>query len=130
RDAIDDLDAVPVKLVGDDVQLMFDDQVLSRHQVPQGQALFERARNAAEGAELKSVQVKYCILQGFARERAGVDARPAEDRFFFDDSHALSKLGRLDRRLLPCGSAADDEQIKLTHVQVGGRMDENEDRPL
>src|SRR5438132_6545385 len=109
---------------------MFDDQVLSRHQVPQGQALFERVRNAAEGAELKSVQVKYCILQSLAWERAGVDARPTEDRFLFDDGDALAQFSRLDRRLLPCGSAADDEQIKLTHGRVRGRMEENEERPL
>src|SRR6059036_828172 len=113
--ALDDLHVVPLELVGDDLQLVPNDQVLARHQVPERHVLFQGVSDVGEGAELEPVQVVDRVLEGLARQRTGVDARAAEHPLLLDDGHTLAQLGRLDGGLLAGGTAADHQQVEFTH---------------
>src|SRR5207253_4966407 len=103
------------------------------HQVPERHVLFQGVRDVGEGAELEPVQVVDRVLEGLARQRAGVDARAAEYLLLLDDGHALSQLGRLDGGLLAGGTAADHQQVEFMHSARSGCTDQrsiNTPRPL
>src|SRR5437899_3170300 len=113
--AVDDLHVVALELVGDDLQLVPDNQVLPVHQVPERHILFQGVRDVGEGAELEPMQVVDGVLEGLARQRAGVDAGATEHPLLLDDGHPLAQLGCLDGGLLAGGAAADHQQVEFTH---------------
>src|SRR6266487_1867081 len=99
--SLNQFNVVAFQLVRDDIQFVFDDLVLPRHEVAERQALLQGIGDVGKRAELEPMQVEDRVLERLARERAGIDARAADDRLLLDDGDTLAELGRLDSRLLP-----------------------------
>ena len=96
--APDQLDAVALELVADDLPLGADHVLGHRHEVGDGDLALDPERFAEQAAAGGSGQVQGRLAQGLGGDGAGVDLRPAQDVVAFDDGHPLAELGRLDRR--------------------------------
>src|SRR5262249_61865183 len=102
------------------IELLVDDLALAPpHLRDAGEQLLERgpARLHGAGAELRAprrlAEAQHRLAEGLARDGARVDAYAADDTTLLDDRRAEPELGRLHRRALARGPAADTEEVEV-----------------
>ena len=112
RGALVAIDLVPPQVVFDPLPLVRDDVVFAVHEVGDGDAVdVDVDRAFAESALPESGERQSRLAQRLRRNRAGVDARAAEDRLALDESDTLPKVRRLRSALLAGRSGADDDEV-------------------
>ena len=60
-------------------------------------------------------QVEHRLAHGLGRDRAGVQAHPADHVGLLHDRYPAIQLGGRDRRFLPAGPRTDDNQVVIVH---------------
>ena len=102
----------------DPLPLLLHDDVLAVHECAHGAlALHRDVDGVAIAALVEAGEVQRRFAQGLGGDRAGVDARAAEDRLALDEGDALAEVRRLRRSLFTCRTGADDDQV--VHVSSG-----------
>src|SRR5438093_1983240 len=118
RDPGENMDVVPRQLVADDVDLALDHLTRAHGQVLDGDLILDAVAVAVDGALAEPGQVDDRLAESLGRDRSAID-RNAAKLAPFHDRRAPSKLGRLDRRLLPRGAGADDQKFVVEAVVHG-----------
>jgi len=116
RFATPDMDAVAAQLIGDVALVPADNGVEPQHQAADLEIVAHRDFEHRPAPPLKAAQRERGLPQRLARHGALVHAGTADLGFAFDDEHGGASLGALDGRLLPCGPAADDDEIEGIHA--------------
>ena len=108
---VEDIDFVAHQLVARHVDLMADDVLGPELQILHGDVLFDGVGRAIQAAQSIAGEVQDGFPQGLARDRARVDAHPADHRFALDHRHAPVELGRLDGCALAGWARADHQHV-------------------
>jgi hypothetical protein len=81
------------------------DQVLHRNLV------FHRVSAAIKRPLPQTTQIQHCFTKGFAGDRAGIDAHPADRTLALDHGNLLAHFGSADSSFLSCGAAPNDNEV-------------------
>jgi hypothetical protein len=94
--ALDDVDAVSLKLMPGDVDLVFDHLVRAEQQVTHRDVVFNRIGRAVDAAFAVAGEMKHRFAQGLTGNGARIDADAADHCAVFRYRCSLSQLGRLN----------------------------------
>ena len=112
----DQLDIIAPQLVAGDVDLVLDHPVGAKQQILHRDVLFDGIGGAVKFPRTIAAKFERRLAQGLGRDRAEIDAAPAEHGPSFDDRDFLVELGALDRRALPGRPGTDHQKIIVERV--------------
>ena len=93
--------------------------IRAKYQVLHVDTIFQHITLSVKRALTKATEIKHRFAQRLARDRAGVNAHPADRALAIDDGNFPSQLRGADRALLACGTAADDDQVIFVGIHTG-----------
>src|SRR5260370_31048590 len=88
------------------------------HEIPDGQALFQRIVNAIQPTLAYSRKIKRGFAEDFAWQGAGVDARSSQSARTFDHSNAFPEVSGLRSAFFARGTGADYDKVILLHTSL------------
>ena len=109
--ADDEVDAIANQLVLDDFLLGLDDMIATLGEVFEGNIFFDPIAGAVEIALAKAGKEHHRFAQGFARDRAAVDADAAGNCFPLNDTDFFADFGRLNGGLLSRRAGTDHQHV-------------------
>ena len=112
----EDRDAVPGQLAADDIALPADHVLGPGGQVGDGDLVLEPVGLPVHLPLVEAGQVEHRLAEGLGRDRAGVQAHPAEHARPLDDGDLAIQLGRGDRSLLAAGPGSDNDEVEFVHA--------------
>src|SRR6185437_2546434 len=109
-------DPVSGQLAAHHVDLAAHHVLGSCRQVRDGDLVLDPVALAVHLPLVKPGEVEDRLAQRLGRDRAGVQAHPADHVLALDDADPAAQLGRCDRGLLPARSRADHQYIEVVHI--------------
>ena len=111
----DERDALAPEVLEDMADLVAHHLPLPVHELLDRQVPVHGEADAVEVAVAELVQEDGGFPQGFGGEGARVDHGAPDEGGLFHDRHPVAKGGGFDGRLLPAGSASQDDQVEKRH---------------
>ena len=115
----DHLDAVARELRLRDVDFGLDHLVDAEAEVRHRDLFLHVVVDAVDALELEAGKMQHRFPHGLAGDRAGVDARAADDFPLLDHRHLAPALRALNGRALSRGSGPDDDEVVGLHGHAG-----------
>ena len=113
RSADDERHAIAPQLVADDLPLALDDLPHPDRDVVDRDVVLQPVVLPVDRALVEAGEVEDRLADRLRRDRSGVDARAADLAVPLDERDAVAELRGLDRRLLPRGTGAEDDELEV-----------------
>ncbi len=116
RQAGQDRDPVAGELAAHDVVFPADHVLGARHQVTDGDLFLDPVARPVHLALVEPGEVEDRLAHRLGRDRAGVEAHPADHFRPLHERDPAVELGRGDGGLLPARARTDHQQVEVMHV--------------